>query len=366
MTDSNATFIKNITIDLPDHALGTVVFQLTTLVSISSVGEIFMANDSFYTVTLSASGQGDIDLPTPDGDGTAAWEWRVKLPDTKATYFTLQWSAGSVSLAILIAAAITTVTPSDIIALLAAYVEKGGDTMTGLLILSGNAVASLGAVTLQQMQSADIPEPTDDNLIYGRSTDSSVSTWERAVAVTGDEWLGDMTPKSDTAINVVYKLLTGGATVGNVGMTVSSKILSIGTAGTESGWTTAVLANTPLGEVTIDATVQVEVKKLLDTALVAAVTISGSTYTLEPTARKWNITLQSNVTITLGDGNEGDSFVAVLIQDVTGSRVPTFVKAEWGDAGAPTFTTTPATGDIVTFMWHTDVWLATAGLGFTL
>jgi hypothetical protein len=38
-----------------------------------------------------------------------------------------------------------------------AYVAKGGDTMTGLLILSGNAAAALGAATKQQV---DAKEPT--------------------------------------------------------------------------------------------------------------------------------------------------------------------------------------------------------------
>lgn len=35
------------------------------------------------------------------------------------------------------------------------YVEAGGDTMTGLLILSGDAVTGLGAATKQQMEAAD-------------------------------------------------------------------------------------------------------------------------------------------------------------------------------------------------------------------
>jgi hypothetical protein len=43
----------------------------------------------------------------------------------------------------------------DVAALDAKYVDVAGDTMTGLLILSGDAVAATGAVTKQQMEAAD-------------------------------------------------------------------------------------------------------------------------------------------------------------------------------------------------------------------
>ena len=43
----------------------------------------------------------------------------------------------------------------DVAALDAKYVDVAGDTMTGLLVLSGDAVAATGAVTKQQMEAAD-------------------------------------------------------------------------------------------------------------------------------------------------------------------------------------------------------------------
>lgn len=43
----------------------------------------------------------------------------------------------------------------DVTALDAKYVDVAGDTMTGLLVLSGDAVAATGAVTKQQMEAAD-------------------------------------------------------------------------------------------------------------------------------------------------------------------------------------------------------------------
>lgn len=48
------------------------------------------------------------------------------------------------------------------------FVLKGGDTMTGLLILSGNATAQLGAVTLQQLQAAAPLDAPVDGKIYAR------------------------------------------------------------------------------------------------------------------------------------------------------------------------------------------------------
>ncbi|MNC27780.1 hypothetical protein D3C75_759680 [compost metagenome] len=52
----------------------------------------------------------------------------------------------------------------DVAALDAKYVDVAGDTMTGLLILSGDAVAATGAVTKQQMEAADtvISDALDD------------------------------------------------------------------------------------------------------------------------------------------------------------------------------------------------------------
>lgn len=102
MSNSTATHKRNVTCDFPDYVSTDIVFQLTTLPALSTANEIFMADDTFYTLALNASGAGNIDLPTPDGVGTAAWSWRIELPDTKAAYFDLTWNASAISLATLL------------------------------------------------------------------------------------------------------------------------------------------------------------------------------------------------------------------------------------------------------------------------
>ena len=132
---TNATSTRNVTVDMPDFTSSeTVTFTLMSFVAIADNSEIFPGK--VYTITLDGSGTGNIDLPTPDGDGTASWAWAVKLPDNNVYDVTLAWAAGAVSLATLLAAAVSTTTPNSLTALLASYVLKAGDTMTGALAIT--------------------------------------------------------------------------------------------------------------------------------------------------------------------------------------------------------------------------------------
>lgn len=120
---TNATHIRNVTVDMPDFTSSdTVKFTLNSYVSIADNLEIFPGKT--YTLTLDGSGMGNIDLPTPDGDGSASWAWIVTLPDGNMQDITLAWASGAVSLATLLAAESSTTTANDLTALLASRALK--------------------------------------------------------------------------------------------------------------------------------------------------------------------------------------------------------------------------------------------------
>ena len=188
---TNATSTRNVTVDMPDFvASETVTFTLVSFVAVADNSEIFPG--LIYTITLDGSGTGNIDLPTPDGDGTASWAWAVKLPDNNVYDVTLAWAAGAVSLATLLAAAVSTTTPNSLTALLASYLLLAGGTMTGGLTISlgglavdGGAAATFsGAVTAegettlndQINANADLVMANATNLILNTSTGTKIGT----------------------------------------------------------------------------------------------------------------------------------------------------------------------------------------------
>jgi Chaperone of endosialidase len=162
------------------------------------------------------------------------------------------------------------------------YLKLVGGTMTGPLILSGNAVAALGAVTLQQMQTADalkLNDAPNDGSYYARrnagwevAPGSAITTdapsdgfaygrrnaaWSKTLMLAGGTMTGDIVLKGDAtaALNPVslqqlnakagaYLPLVGGDIAGTPGN------LGLGgwrAADLASGWIAAQGLATPSG-----------------------------------------------------------------------------------------------------------------------
>jgi hypothetical protein len=125
---TNATNYTTVTADFPDFVSDTIDFVLLSSVAISG-SEIFPGKT--YTVTLDVNGVGSTDIPTPDGDGTLAWLWRVELPDGRKPIASIAWNAASQALATILAAEVSTTTPSDVSQLIATKQDKDTDAVEG-------------------------------------------------------------------------------------------------------------------------------------------------------------------------------------------------------------------------------------------
>ena len=152
---TGATYSRTVTVDLPDHASVTITFRILSVVAIASVGEIFPGKA--YTLTLDGNGVGSTALPCPDNTGDSSWLWRVELPDNKMPQFTLAYSASSVSLATLLAAAATSETVDAITALVANKQDKDTDAVDANLaeFLDGETIDS-GIAAANILVDADI------------------------------------------------------------------------------------------------------------------------------------------------------------------------------------------------------------------
>lgn len=126
---TSATDKTTVTFDLPDYAAKVVTLRLETTVAINSAAEVIAQKD--YPVTLDNAGQASSDFPTPDSTGTAAWLYRAILPDGRSQIFTLAYDAASQDIATLLAAAVSTATPSDISALVTGKQAKDADAVSG-------------------------------------------------------------------------------------------------------------------------------------------------------------------------------------------------------------------------------------------
>lgn len=174
MANSSATYTRSVVVDFPDWASSTVYFYLES--NFAAAG-----NEGFpqkeYTLALDANGQGTQVLPVPDNTGDASWLWRIKTPDTPDNNHyraTLAYSASSIQLTAWLASALSTETANSIAD---QFVQKGGDTMTGPLILSGDPAVDLGAATKQYV---------DDNIGGGGAVDSVFARTGDVVAATSD------------------------------------------------------------------------------------------------------------------------------------------------------------------------------------
>lgn len=275
MANTNATYSRSVTVDLPDYASQTITFYLVSSIAIASNSETFPQKK--YTLTLDANGTGTQVLPTPDNTGDNAWKWRVDLPDNKKPRFTLSYDASSISLGTLLTAEASTTTASELTALLQQYLPLAGGTMTGELIANAIITANQ-AIALQ-----------------GNLTTTGTTTWS----------------STDDVINI---------------------------------------------------------RNLVDRAEVVSATISGATYSLDPTTgRKFNLTLQASTTITVGTTGvaDGDSITIALIQDNVGSRTVAWNTVVWGDNGEPTISTAIGAQDFIVLWFHIDRWYGSlVGTGY--
>lgn len=153
---TGATNNTTVIADLPDFASDTIDFKLLSSVAISGT-EVFPGK--IYTMTLDASGVGSLVIPTPDGTGDLAWLWEVNLPDGREENVSIAWSALSQDLATILAAAVSTTTPSDIAQLIINKVDRTGDTMTGNLTMDDASLVNPDTVQFNEAYSPTGTEP---------------------------------------------------------------------------------------------------------------------------------------------------------------------------------------------------------------
>lgn len=150
MTNSAATYTRNIIVDFPDWAGATVYFYLRTYFAAAG-SEGFPKKE--YALTLDGTGQGTQALPVPDNTGDAAWAWKVKTPDSNNyggddSPLTLAYGA-DLQLTAWLAAAQSGETPASLPDF---FVLKTGDTMTGPLDFSGTDHGGIEFISLTTAQ----------------------------------------------------------------------------------------------------------------------------------------------------------------------------------------------------------------------
>ena len=95
---------------------------------------------------------------------------------------------------------------------------------------------------------------------------------------------------------------------------------------------------------------------------------SGATKTIDWNAgNEHTLTLTAACTLTLSNPVDGGRYVLLLIQDGTGSRVPTFpASVLWAGGTVPTWSTLAGKVDLVTMMWRatSSKYFAAANVGY--
>jgi len=78
-----------------------------------------------------------------------------------------------------------------------------------------------------------------------------------------------------------------------------------------------------------------------------------------------SIELGANITLAFSNPVVGGRYVLLVAQDSTGSRTVTWpLTVAWGNAGAPTLSTTGSTKDLFTFLWDGAEYIGNYSLGF--
>jgi hypothetical protein len=90
---------------------------------------------------------------------------------------------------------------------------------------------------------------------------------------------------------------------------------------------------------------------------------AGATYTVANTAASIsNLTLTANTAFTFPAAATGGQFTLLLLQDATGSRIPTWpTSVRWPAGTAPTLTTTAGRTDVISFISDGTYWLGFVG-----
>lgn len=174
MTNSLGTNTRNILVDFPDWAGGTVYFYLVSQFAASG-NEGFPQKE--YSLLLDGDGIGTQTLPVPDNTGDASWLWRIETPDNNNYAATLAYGS-DLQLTAWLSAVLSTETPNS---LLDTFVLKGGDEMTGQLNFSGTDHAGIKLLSLTTAE-RDALTPAEGMVIYNE-TDTVVQVYQGAAWV---------------------------------------------------------------------------------------------------------------------------------------------------------------------------------------
>lgn len=175
MADSEATYTRNVLVDLPDRAAEVVTFHLLSYFAAAG-------NEGFpqktYTLTLDENGTGTQALPVPDNTGDVSWLWKITTPDGNGYKATLAYGS-DIQLTAWLASALSSETAASIAD---QFVLKDGDTMTGLLQFSGTDHAGIKLLSLTTAE-RDALTPAEGMVIYNETT-ATVQVYQ------GGAWAG--------------------------------------------------------------------------------------------------------------------------------------------------------------------------------
>lgn len=73
-------------------------------------------------------------------------------------------------------------------------------------------------------------------------------------------------------------------------------------------------------------------------------------------AKNFQVTLAGNRTLKIAGGQEGDEVNVLLVQDNTGSRVPTWSNVTWASGAAPNLSTAAGDSDLITLVKRGSSW----------
>lgn len=158
---------------------------------------------------------------------------------------------------------------------------------------------------------------------------------------TGTFALGDFVVTQDARIFVCTVAGTPGTwgVLGNLTNSITPVSLGSAAVGTATSSARADHVHPTTGLYTLSESVST------DAAVTGTKTIPDVT-----TATVFNYTLTGSTTFTMPTAGAGKSFTALIRQDATGTRTPTFTGVKWANGTAPTWSTAANKLDVVSFM----------------
>jgi len=245
-------------------------------------------------------------------------------------------------------------------------------TLPNGTIFSFNNNQSSGAITVNNASATlvvSVPSGGYTTVVL-LSNATSAGTWDRHDQTPSNvswstntlDYSGSIT--SATWNGVAIAANRGGTGVANNSASTITISGAFGTTITVSGTTAVTLPTTGTlatlagtetftNKTLTNPTVTNYVETLYSANTSTAITVDLANGTVQ------NLTLTGNATITMPTAVAGKSFIIILSQDATGSRMVTWSTVSWPSATAPTITSTASKKDIFSFFSNGTSWFGT-------